>query len=98
MTDARLEVRDLTLAVAVRTRLPGRLNVFVLHNVNLALRFAGHGILLFGDGEARHGRLTEIVDRETLERGYTAAGCANGATAGGILFSGVTATRLGVYT
>jgi iron complex transport system ATP-binding protein len=67
--DLRHQVSILA-GLAVRARLDGRLNVFVLHDVNLALRFAGHGILLFGDGEARHGRLTEIVDRETLERVY----------------------------
>jgi hypothetical protein len=28
----------------------GGLKVFVLHDVNLALRFASHALLIFGDG------------------------------------------------
>jgi iron complex transport system ATP-binding protein len=56
--------------LAARARRPEHLNIFVLHDVNLAARFCSHGLLLFGDGEWRQGRLTDILRRETLERLY----------------------------
>ncbi|MEK7815420.1 MAG: ABC transporter ATP-binding protein [Pseudomonadota bacterium] len=56
--------------LAARARRPGHLNVFVLHDVNLASRFGTHGILLFGDGSSIQGPLTDILRRETLERLY----------------------------
>lgn len=48
-------------------------NIFVLHDINLALHFCQQGILLFGNGEYRAGPLRSIVDREVLGRLY---GCA----------------------
>lgn len=56
--------------LADRARRPDHLNVFVLHDINLAARFGSHGILLFDNGECRHGRLREILTRPNLERLY----------------------------
>ena len=52
--------------VCARSQQAGRLNLLVLHDVNLALRFCSHGLLLFGDGSARHGPLADILDTATL--------------------------------
>lgn len=59
--------------VCVRTRLAGHLNLLVLHDVNLAVRFCSHGLLLLGDGSTRHGPLMDILDTATLGMIY---GCA----------------------
>jgi len=56
--------------LAAHAQRPGCLNVFVLHDVNLALRFGTHAILLFDDGEHRHGPVAEILQRPNLERLY----------------------------
>jgi iron complex transport system ATP-binding protein len=53
-----------------RARRPGHLNIFVLHDVNLAARFGTHGILLFDDGEHLQGALPDILQRPNLERLY----------------------------
>jgi len=55
-----------------RAARPGGLNLIVLHDVNLALRFCSHGLLLM-PGEHRAGPLADIIDRATLEAAY---GCA----------------------
>jgi len=44
--------------------------LMVLHDVNLAARFADHILLLFGDGETRSGSKQEILDTALLERLY----------------------------
>lgn len=56
--------------LAGRVRQNGHFNVFVLHDVNLALRFGTHGILLFDNGECLHGPLPEIMTRPRLEKLY----------------------------
>ena len=67
--DLHHQVRMLEI-LSDRARRPGCLNIFVLHNVNLAARFGSHGILLFGDGNCLHGRLSEILQVPALERLY----------------------------
>lgn len=67
--DLRHQVQVLDL-LAERAQRPGHLNLFVLHDVNLALRFGTHGILLFDDGECLHGPLSEMLNRPNLERLY----------------------------
>ncbi len=67
--DLRHQVQVLEL-LADRVHQPGHLNVFVLHDVNLALRFGTHGILLFDNGECRHGPLSDMLNRSNLERLY----------------------------
>ncbi|MCZ7598992.1 MAG: ABC transporter ATP-binding protein [Gammaproteobacteria bacterium] len=44
--------------------------VMVLHDVNLALRFCGRALLLFGDGETLHGAADEVLTSENLGRLY----------------------------
>jgi iron complex transport system ATP-binding protein len=56
-----------------RTRRPGHVNLLVLHDINLALRFCSHALLLLGDGHTRHGPIGEVVDAPTLERVYRCA-------------------------
>ncbi len=56
--------------LAERTRRPGHLNIFVLHDVNLAARFGTHGLLLFDNGECLHGPLPEMLQQPILERLY----------------------------
>lgn len=56
--------------LAARARRPEHLNIFVLHDVNLAARFATHGILLFDDGEYLRGTLPKTLTRPNLERLY----------------------------
>ncbi|MGE5241707.1 MAG: ABC transporter ATP-binding protein [Bacteroidota bacterium] len=67
--DLHHQVRVLEQLAAL-TRQPERLNVLVLHDVNLALRFGTHAILLFDDGEHQHGPAAEILQRPNLERLY----------------------------
>ncbi len=59
--------------IGERTQRAGHLNLIVLHDVNLALRFCSHGLLLLEDGSTRHGRLADILDVSILESVY---GCA----------------------
>ena len=67
--DLHHQVRILEL-LSARVRRPGHINIFVLHDVNLAARFGTHGILLFDDGEHLHGALPDILQRPNLERLY----------------------------
>jgi iron complex transport system ATP-binding protein len=59
--------------IAQRRERPGHLNLMVLHDVNLALRFCDHGLLLLPGGEYRAGPLDALLDRATLEAVF---GCA----------------------
>ena len=67
--DLRHQVQVLDL-LAERAHRPEHLNVFVLHDVNLASRFGTHGILLYDNGECRHGPLSELLNRSNLEQLY----------------------------
>lgn len=67
--DPRHQIELLRL-VCARTEHTGHLNLLVLHDVNLALRFCSHGLLLFEDGNTRHGRLNDILDSSSLEAVY----------------------------
>ena len=44
--------------------------VFVMHDINLALRYCTHFLLLFGDGETALGNAAEVLTRDRLERLY----------------------------
>jgi iron complex transport system ATP-binding protein len=70
--DPRFQIALLRL-LSARAQQHGHLNLFVLHDVNLALRFCSHGLLLLADGGTRHGRLADILDCSVLETVY---GCA----------------------
>ena len=67
--DLHYQIKVLAL-VAARSKLPGHLNVMVLHDINLALRFCTHGLLLLANGDHRHGRLDAILDAQVLEMIY----------------------------
>jgi len=70
--DPRHQITLLRL-ICGRAQRVGHLNLLVLHDVNLALRFCSHGLLLLADGGTRHGRLADILDSSVLETVY---GCA----------------------
>jgi iron complex transport system ATP-binding protein len=70
--DPRYQIALLRL-LSARAQKNGHLNLFVLHDVNLALRFCSHGLLLFADGGTRHGRLADILDCSVLETVYDCA-------------------------
>jgi iron complex transport system ATP-binding protein len=67
--DLRHQV-DILRLLAGRAQRPGHLNIFVLHDINLAVRFGTHGLLMFDDGECLHGPLAEILRLPNLERLY----------------------------
>ncbi len=67
--DLRFQVKVLELMTRLAAK-PGHLSVMVLHDVNLALRFCSHGLLLAG-GHHRHGRLETILDTDALEWIYS---------------------------
>jgi len=62
----------LSLASARATR-SGHLNLFVLHDVNLAARFCTHALLLMADGSHRHGTVSDMLTARNLQAVY---GCA----------------------
>jgi iron complex transport system ATP-binding protein len=64
---------SLLARIAERKQRPSHLNLIVLHDINLALRFCTHGLLLLPGGETRHGPLDAVVNRSVLEEIY---GCA----------------------
>ena len=53
-----------------RAERPGHLNLMVLHDINLAVRFCSHGLLLLPGGETVHGPLDSLLDPIILERLY----------------------------
>lgn len=61
---------DVLVRLAARAHEPEHFNVMVLHDINLAIRFGTHAILLFGDGTTLQGPTHEVVTRERLERLY----------------------------
>lgn len=48
----------------------GRALIAIVHDVNLAARFCDHGLLVFGQGDTRAGRIDEVMTMENLERLY----------------------------
>jgi iron complex transport system ATP-binding protein len=48
----------------------GRGIAMVLHDINHAVRYCDHVLLLFGDGEVRQGRQADILNTEVLSRLY----------------------------
>lgn len=67
--DLRHQIAILELLTHRRQRTVG-FNVLVLHDVNLAVRFCSHALLLFGRGACRYGKIAEVLDAESLERLY----------------------------
>ena len=44
--------------------------VMVLHDINLALRYADRALLLFGEGRTREGPIDQVIDADALSRLY----------------------------
>jgi iron complex transport system ATP-binding protein len=63
----QVKLLDLLARQAQRQR---KTVVMVLHDLNLAARFADHCLLLFGDGETAAGICSEILHQKNLERLY----------------------------
>lgn len=59
--------------IAARVQRPKHLNLFVLHDINAALRHCSHGLLLFANGRYLAGPIHEVSTRANLEALY---GCA----------------------
>jgi iron complex transport system ATP-binding protein len=51
----------------------GRAIVMSLHDVNLAARFCGQVLMLFGDGEVLYGPISETLTAANLSRLYRTA-------------------------
>ena len=67
--DLRHQIQILEL-LSARSDRPEHFNVFVLHDINLAVRFGSHGIMLFDDGQYLCGPLPTVIERTNLERLY----------------------------
>lgn len=67
--DLRHQQQVLAL-LAERARRTGHLNIFTLHDINLAMRFCTHALLLFGAGDCLHGAIAQVVAPANLERLY----------------------------
>jgi len=50
-----------------RAERPGHLNLLVLHDINLAVRFCSHALLLLPGGETVHGPIDTVLNPATLE-------------------------------
>jgi iron complex transport system ATP-binding protein len=48
----------------------GSIVIMVMHDVNLAMRFSDHLLLLFGNGESHHGDATDLATEENFSRLY----------------------------
>jgi iron complex transport system ATP-binding protein len=67
--DLHQQIRVLErVAEKVRTR--ARAALVILHDVNLAVRFCDHAILLHGDAEVAFGPLGEVLDERSITRLY----------------------------
>lgn len=47
------------------------INIIALHDINQALHYCDHGLLLFADGSVSHGPLDEVARKSELERLYS---------------------------
>ena len=64
----RLQVLETLVSHGRKTN---RAVLMVLHDVNLAARFADHVLLLLGNGESRLGKKEQILETAALERLYS---------------------------
>jgi len=73
--DLRHQVQILDYIVRGKCRtpllqVPQPLNVMAIHDINLALQYGTHAILLYPEGTGQAGPLGEIVDQDSLEAIY----------------------------
>ena len=67
--DIHHQVRMLDL-LSQCSRSNNKAMLLVLHDLNLALRYCDHFLLLFGDGETLQGSASEVLTQAVLERLY----------------------------
>jgi iron complex transport system ATP-binding protein len=67
--DMKHQVRVMNLVEALVDN-QQRCAMIALHDVNLAARYCGHILMLFGDGDWLAGPADELLNRENLERLY----------------------------
>lgn len=67
--DLRHQVQALEL-FASRINKAGHLNLFILHDINLALRYCSHALMIFDNGEIETGVLPECINTDALQRLY----------------------------
>jgi iron complex transport system ATP-binding protein len=65
-----LPQQQLQLQLLRRRCAQGKAVLMVLHDINLALRFCTHLLLLYGDGRHDQGPSEQVAERERLERLY----------------------------
>ncbi|MGW8247746.1 MAG: ABC transporter ATP-binding protein [Acidiferrobacterales bacterium] len=73
--DLRHQIQVLDYIVRGKFMSPGlqvndRLNVIAIHDINLALQYGTHAILLYPDGTGHAGPVDEIVEQNSLEAIY----------------------------
>jgi iron complex transport system ATP-binding protein len=73
--DLRHQLQMLDYIVRSKSRDPklevnGQLNVIAIHDINLALQYGTHAVLLNPDGTVRAGAIGDIVDQDSLETLY----------------------------
>lgn len=59
------------LTSMARDHSAGVINIIALHDINQALHYCDHGLLLFADGSVRHGPLQQVATQSELERLYS---------------------------
>lgn len=83
--DLRHQVQALNL-FSKRVENENHLNIFILHDINLALRYCNHALMIFADGEIRTGTLPGCIDTEILVRLYGCEFTASQTTGGEFYF------------
>ena len=73
--DLRHQVQVLDYCILAKSSSPelamkDPLNVMAIHDINLALKYGSHAILLYPDGSGVAGKIRDIVDRDSLEALY----------------------------
>ena len=67
--DLRHQVQILS-NFASRAQKPGHLNLFILHDINLALQYCSHALMIFNDGRIETGELPDCLNINTLTELY----------------------------
>lgn len=63
-----LDLRHQADMLELITRGDEHLNILVLHDINHAVRYCSHALLMFEDGHTEQGAIDEILEVERLER------------------------------
>lgn len=65
-----LDLRHQADILDLVTRDENHLNILVLHDINHAIRYCSHALLLFADGHSEHGTVHEMLAIDRLEALY----------------------------